>query len=54
MPNAGNPGFGSQFHFCEKEIFASPCLLSKKSPINFAGLGGNGNKIFTGKPHIQN
>ncbi len=19
MPNAGNPGFGSQFHFCEKE-----------------------------------
>jgi hypothetical protein len=32
----------------ENNIFASLCLLSKKSPADFVGLSGNGNKIFTG------
>jgi hypothetical protein len=34
----------------ESKIFALPCLL----PINLAGMGGNGNKIFTGKGKVQN
>jgi hypothetical protein len=29
------------------------CLFVKTSPINFAGMGGNGNESFTGKQHVQ-
>jgi hypothetical protein len=30
----------------------SPKLV-KKSPVNFVGLSGNGNSIFSGKKHVQ-
>jgi hypothetical protein len=38
----------------ENNIFASLCQLSKKSPADFVGLSGNGNKTFTGERHVQN
>ncbi len=31
-----------------KNIYLPRCLLSKKLPINFTGLDGNRNNIFTG------
>jgi hypothetical protein len=54
-------GFASHYLFTnkigafiiEKNIFASLCLLSKKSPADFVGLSGNVNKIFTGERHVQ-
>jgi hypothetical protein len=36
------------------EQFTVCCLLSKKSPIKFAGLGGNGNKLCKGKQQVEN
>ncbi len=38
----------------ERNIFAPPCLFLKKQPTHFSRMVGNGNKIFTGKGHIQN
>jgi hypothetical protein len=29
-----------------QKFFAALCLFVKTSPINFAGMGGNGNKEF--------
>jgi hypothetical protein len=33
--------------------FAALCLFVETSPINFAGMGGNGNRLFTEKQHVQ-
>ena len=37
----------------ERKIFTPLCLFIQTSPIDFAVASGNGNRLLTGKRHVQ-
>jgi hypothetical protein len=37
----------------ERKVSTPLCLFNQTSPIDFAVASGNGNRLFTGKLHVQ-